>query len=440
MNLTEGSISKKLILFSLPMIVGNILQQVYNLADTMIVGKFIGADALAAVGSSYTLMVFLTSVIIGLCMGSGALFSEAYGAGNMERLREDIGLSFVFILGVTALMYLMLFPFKNAILLILRIPSDIFELTSGYVGVIFTGIIFVMLYNFFAYLLRSRGNSFIPLVFLAASSLVNIALDLIFVINLNLGVRGAALATVIAQALAGIGIMVYSLATLPLLREGLFIHEVRLQRLGKIVRNDLATAMQQSIMNFGILMIQGLVNSFGTIVMAAFAAAVKIDTIAYMPAQEFGNAYSMFVSQNHGANKPERIKRGTRTAFLMSIIFCAVASAVIFIFAGDLMLCFINPGEKEILAHGIRYLRIEGAAYIGIGMLFLWYGYYRGIGRPEISLVLTIISLGTRVLLSYTLAPHTPLGVNAIWISIPIGWFLADAAGAMIRKNSKNLR
>lgn len=188
-------------------------------------------------------------------------------------------------------------------------------------------------------------------------------------------------------------------------------------------------------------MIQGLVNSFGTVVMASFAAAVKIDTLAYMPAQEFGNAYSLFISQNFGASKRDRIRQGTRMAFAISVIFCILVSGIVFCFAGDLMAIFIDREEMTIIAEGVRYLRTEGALYPGIGILFLWYGYFRGINKPHISLILTILSLGTRVLLSYAFAPRSPLGVLAIWISIPIGWGLADAAGLLFyRKNSEKQR
>ncbi|MDO4492213.1 MAG: MATE family efflux transporter [Lachnospiraceae bacterium] len=436
-NLTEGPIARKLILFALPMIAGNMLQQIYNLVDTMIVGKYIGAGALAAVGASYTLMVFLTSAVIGLCMGSGALFSADYGAQDKGKLREDIVLSFLFIAGVTLLLYLILLPCQREILKLLRIPSEIFSVTEEYVGVILMGIVFVVLYNFFAYLLRAMGNSLVPLLFLAASSLVNIVLDLLFVISFRQGVKGAAIATVIAQALSGVGLTLYSFRKLEILKDCLQRRNWQWNRLREIMVHDAATSVQQSVMNFGILMIQGLVNSFGTSVMAAFAAAVKIDTIAYMPAQEFGNAYSLFVSQNFGAEKRDRIGRGTRLSFLMSAGFCLMISALVWIFAGKLMTLFVDPAETEILSHGIRYLRIEGAAYVGIGMLFLWYGYFRGIAKPQISLLLTVISLGTRVVLSYTLAPHTSFGVNWIWCSIPIGWFLADVAGLCLKGREK---
>lgn len=421
------------------MIAGNLLQQVYNLVDTLIVGRFLGADALASVGSSYTLMVFLTSVVIGLCMGSGAFFSADFGAGNQNRLREDIWHSFWFILTVSVLICVVIYPCMNIILRMLQTPEELMNLTKEYVRIVFAGIIFVFLYNFFAFLLRAMGNSLVPLVFLAASSVINIALDIWFVVGLEFGVGGAALATVIAQAFSGIGIAVFCIMRLPVLKFGGSNSRVRWnsERMKEIIKNDIATGIQQSVMNFGILMIQGLVNSFGAVVMASFAAAVKIDTLAYMPAQEFANAYSLFVSQNYGADRKERIREGTRISIAVSAGFCAAVSVLIFIFAESLMGVFVDPGETAIIAEGARYLRIEGAAYIGIGILFLWYGYLRGINMPHISLLLTVISLGTRVLLSYALAPRTPLGVIVIWISIPIGWLLADVTGWVMYKNNR---
>lgn len=437
-DLTEGSIWQKLIRFSLPMIAGNLLQQIYNIVDTLIVGKYLGADALAAVGSAYTLMTFITSIIIGLCMGSGAFFSADYGAADEKKLREDAGLSFWFILGVSLVIYLIIYPGMPLILQLLQTPEELMELMREYVSVVFVGIIFLFLYNFFSYLLRAMGNSIIPLIFLAAASVLNIVLDLWFVIGLKLGVSGAAAATVIAQAVAGVGITVYSAVKLTVLREDKYSIGWNGERFKQIVLNDVSTGIQQSVMNFGILMIQGLVNSFGTTIMAAFAAAVKIDTIAYMPAQEFGNAYSLFVSQNYGAKKEERIRKGTGISFLTSFVFCVVISIIIFIFAGNLMEIFVKEKEIRIIAEGAGYLRIEGAMYVGIGILFLWYGYFRGVNKPYISLLLTVISLGIRVALSYALAPNTPLGVTAIWWSIPIGWAIADIVGYILYRNQRN--
>ena len=191
-------------------------------------------------------------------------------------------------------------------------------------------------------------------------------------------------------------------------------------------------------MNLGILMVQGLVNSFGTAVMAAFAAAVKIDAFAYMPVQDFGNAFSTFIAQNYGAKNEARIRRGLKGAVLLAILFCAVISVLVFVCARPLMELFVDAAETEIIWEGVRYLRIEGVFYCGIGCLFLLYGLYRALGRPGMSVVLTVISLGTRVGLSYLLSALPVFGVTGIWWSIPIGWVLADAAGAayyLVHKN-----
>ena len=438
-NLTEGKILKTMLIFALPMILGNLLQQVYNIADTMVVGRFLGAEALAAVGSAYTLMIFLTSVIIGLCMGSGAVFSIAYGAGNQQELKKSIWVSFVFVGIVTIVMNATVFIWTRPILRLLQIPEEVYLLMYQYIRIIFSGILFVFLYNFFACLLRAVGNSVVPLWFLAMSSVLNIILDLWFVAGLGKGVEGAAAATVIAQMAAGLGICVYTLWRVPVLRIEKQYMRMEKSVLNRVMQYSVFTCAQQSVMNFGILMIQGLVNSFGTVTMAAFAVAVKIDTLAYMPAQEFGNAFSLFVSQNFGARKYERIRKASGMAVKVSVSFCLVISVIVWIFAAPLVEIFLTDPQPAIVSAGVNYLHIEGVFYWGIGCLFLLYGLYRGMEKPVMSLVLTVISLGTRVALAYLLAPMPQFGVNAIWWAIPVGWILADLTGFVyylrIRKN-----
>lgn len=438
-NLTEGKILKTMLIFALPMILGNLLQQVYNIADTMVVGRFLGAEALAAVGSAYTLMTFLTSVIIGLCMGSGAVFSIAYGAGNQQELKKSIWVSFVFVGIVTIVMNATVFIWTRPILRLLQIPEEVYPLMYQYIRIIFSGILFVFLYNFFACLLRAVGNSVVPLWFLAMSSVLNIILDLWFVAGLGKGVEGAAVATVIAQMAAGLGISVYTLWRVPVLRIEKQYMRMEKSVLNRVMQYSVLTCAQQSVMNFGILMIQGLVNSFGTVIMAAFAVAVKIDTLAYMPAQEFGNAFSLFVSQNFGARKYERIRKASGMAVKVSVSFCLVISVIVWIFAASLVEIFLTDPQPAIVSAGVNYLHIEGVFYWGIGCLFLLYGLYRGMEKPVMSLVLTVISLGTRVALAYLLAPMPQFGVNAIWWAIPVGWILADLTGFVyylrIRKN-----
>ncbi len=436
-SLIRGNITGSLLLFALPMMAGNLLQQFYNITDTFIVGRFLGTEALAAVGSAYTLMTFLTSILIGLSMGNGVFVSICFGKEERRRLRTGVFLSFLLIFGITAVMNIAVFLLLEPILLFMNIPAEVQPLMREYLAVIFLGLFGVFLYNYFTCLLRAIGNSAVPLWFLLLSTVVNILLDLVFVVPLQMGVAGAAWATIIAQYLSGLGVMAYTLVKCP---------EFRVQRremrwdqgiLSEIAGLSVLTCLQQSVMNFGILMVQGLVNSFGTTVMAAFAAAVKIDSFAYMPVQDFGNAFSTFAAQNFGAGKPERIREGIRKALLCITVFCLTVSALVFLFAGQLMLIFVKPEETAVIAEGVRYLRVEGAFYIGIGILFLLYGFYRAVKKPGMSLVLTVISLGTRVLLAYATAGA--VGVTGIWAAIPIGWFLADLTGYLYYRRQKNL-
>lgn len=427
--MTVGGITSTLLRFTLPMMLGSLMQQCYNIADTLIVGRCIGPHALAAVGSAYSLMVFLTSVLLGLAMGSGTVFSLQFGAGNFRGLRRSIYVSLVLIGCVTAVLTAAAFLLIDPILRLLQVPSEIYSMLRIYLLIIFGGIPLTFLYNFYAALLRAVGDSVTPLWFLGISVVLNIGLDLLFILVFDMGVGGAALATVMAQGVSAIGLMLYVLGRRPELRlrkEDMHFDRVSVK---EIVSFSSLTCVQQSVMNFGILMVQGLVNSFGTAVMAAFAAAVKIDSFAYMPVQEFGNAFSTFVAQNFGAGKQARIRRGVRSAFVKSVLFSLAVSVAVFLLARPLMLIFVRAEETEIIRIGVQYLRIEGVFYFGIGILFLLYGYYRAIRMPGMSVVLTVLSLGTRVVLAYALAAIPSVGVTGIWWSIPIGWALADAVG-----------
>lgn len=344
-DLTKGKISKNLILFALPMMAGNLMQQFYNIADTLIVGRVVGKNALAAVGSAYTLMTFLTSIFLGLSMGAGALFSIYKGKNDKHALRVAVAHAFVLIMAVTVFVNVLVYVCMHPILWFLRVPQEVME--------------------------GMRQYPVIMKEILTLSSL---------------------------------------------------------------------TCLQQSVMNFGILMVQGLVNSFGATTMAAFAAAVKIDTFAYLPVQDFGNAYSTFVAQNYGAKDYGRIRKGTKEAFAVSIVFSIIISVLVCAFAAPLMQIFVKAQETAVIVCGVQYLRIEGAFYCGIGCLFLLYGYYRAINKAQMSVVLTVISLGLRVVLAYILS--VPLKAPGIWVAIPIGWGVADVTGLCYMKyeNHKNLK
>ena len=410
-DLTNGSIAGSMLRFALPLMLGNLLQQCYNIADTLIVGQVLGAEALAAVGSSYALIVFITSIFIGLCMGCSAVL--------------------LIVGGTTLLLNILSLTFLSPIIKILQTPPELEAMTYRYLFLIFLGMIPMAVYNFYAFLLRSVGNSSSPLYFLLISVALNIVLDVLFMVGLKMGVEGAALATVISQIVSATGIYLYTWKQFPELRLSRDDRQIDFFSIRKIASFSYLTCMQQSVMNLGILMVQGLVNSFGTTVMAAFAAAVKIDSFAYMPVQDFGNAFSTFIAQNFGARRHDRIRQGICCAWLTTTLFAGIVSILVFFFAAELMSIFIPASEQEIISIGVAYLQIEGSFYIGIGYLFLFYGYFRAVSRPSVSLILTIISLGTRVILAYSLAAIPSLSYNGIWWSVPIGWILADIAGVL---------
>ena len=300
--LLEGPVLKSILILVLPLFLSNLMQQFYNIADTIIVGKFIGSHALAAVGSSFTFMVFLTSIIYGLCLGAGSIFSIYFGENNERGLKGAIHSSFVLILVLNIVLNIIAYVFIDDIIRLLNVPKEISPMMKEYLLIIFSGILATTLYNFTASVFRSLGDSKTPMIFLSFSVVLNIFLDLLFINIFRWNVFGAGLATVISQYISGLGLFIYAYIKLKQFRYTKGENLVNLSTIKIIGKYSILTSLQQSIMNFGILMIQGLVNSFGTSVMAAFAAGVKIDAFAYMPVQDFGNAFSIFVSQNYGVS------------------------------------------------------------------------------------------------------------------------------------------
>lgn len=426
-DFTSGPIRRSLILFSLPLIAGNLLGQLYNIVDTWIVGRYLGSAALGAVGSAFSLMILLNSLLLGLCMGSSVVFSQLWGEGKKDQMKTAQVNAFFLIAAVCAVLLTLSYLSLPGITKLMRIPEEATAHFTGYLRIIFLGIPFTFLTHFYSSQLRSVGNSLTPLIYLLLSTAVNILLDLLFVLRFHWGVAGAAWATVIAQGMSGLGLALDTFFRAPQLRPQRTHLRLEGKLLSRIASVGILTSIQQSIMNFGILMVQSLVNSFGIATMAAFAAGVKIDAFAYSPAQDFANGFATFVAQNAGAGQDERVRKGFREASALSLGFCLLVSILVFLFARPLLTLFIAPSEGAVLDIGVGYLRMEGLFYAGIGMLFLLYATYRGLERAGMSIILTVISLGLRVLISYAMAPG--LGVWVIWLSIPIGWIISDAVG-----------
>jgi len=329
MDRKKGNPTKLILNFAFPMLIGNIFQQVYNMVDSIVVGRFVGKNALAAVGSSFSLMNFITLLIIGLCMGSSIVISQYFGAEDYEGLKRVVSTSFIFMLIFTIFLSVLTFLFTKPLLILIKTPAEILEDSTSYLQIVFAGLIFTFLYNASASLLRALGDSKTSLYFLVIACIINIVLDLVFVLNFKMGVAGVAYATVIAQAVASILSLIYVFSKVPILRmkkkEFVFDRTI----FPVIAKYSFLTSIQQSIMSIGMVAVQGLVNTFGADVIAAFTAAGKVDSFAYLPVQDFGNAFSTYVAQNVGAGKKERVHEGVKSAVKIIIIFCIISSILI---------------------------------------------------------------------------------------------------------------
>lgn len=296
-----------------------------------------------------------------------------------------------------------------------------------------SGLFFLTLYNISAAILRAFGDSKTPLIYLVIATLINVIFDFVFVIYTDLGVKGPALSTFLAHFVTSIPILIHLLKHTKHLKKPFKIDKAIFK---EVWSYSMLTSIQQSIMNFGILMIQGLINSFGVIAIAAFTIGVRIDAFAYMPAQDFANGFAIYVSQNRGVKRFDRIKRGFISSLFTQTIFTGVVTIVILLFSTPLIKLF-SPHDLEVIALGKTYLNIEGLFYVLIGYLFLFYALFRGLGQFKTSILLTVISLGTRVLLAFGLI-YLGFGIRSIFWSIPVGWLLADMAGFYFFKKDMN--
>ena len=433
--MTEGSIWKSILLFSVPLILGNLLQQLYNTADSIIVGNFLGSNALAAVGSSGSPIYLLIGFSQGVAVGAGVVVSQYLGAKDKKETRIAVHTS----LAIAAILGLILtvggIAVSRTLLVWMNTPDEVLGDAVTYMKLYFGGVLFSVIYNMAAGILNAAGNSRRSVLYLACASITNIILDLVFIAGLKMGVAGAAIATDISQ-------LVSCVLSLRFLMKVDADYKVELSSVrpdkrmtSRIIRIGLPTGIQSMVINLSNALLQSSVNSFGSVAMAGYTAANNIFGFLYAAANSITQACMSFTSQNYGAGNKERIRRGTKESFAISTAFSLVISALVFAFAAPLMQIFVSSAETAVIASGVRYLRIEGAFYFGIGCLFLLYGYYRAIKRAEMSVVLTVISLGIRVLLAYVLSA-TFLGETGIWMAIPIGWILADLTGLLYMRKT----
>ncbi|MDO5397736.1 MAG: MATE family efflux transporter [bacterium] len=419
--MTQGEPMRLIFGFAAPMLLGNIFQQFYNIADSTIVGRFVGAEALAAVGATSTLQMLTLCLCFGLTNGAGVIVAQCIGAKSYEQLRKTLG-SLICVVSVTVAVMLTLgIIFAPAALRFLSVPDEIIDLSAVYFKIIMAGAPFMMAYNTCSAVMRSMGNSKTPLFMLMISSGVNIALDLVFVVLLHLGVAGAAAATVISQAVSAAACIIWLVRSrFDLHLDGLKIRPDR-ESVVNILKTGLPAALQSSMIAIGNLGIQRLINSFGTMTVAAYAAAGKVDSIAIMVVVTMGMSLSVFCGQNAGAGRTDRIRSGLYKTLSFVLAYCLVLALIMMFFGRNLLSVFLDANEaEEALNIGEQYLKIIGVAYFMAGVMRCYLNVVHGTGDVNVSMATGLAELAVRIIASYILV--IPFGLIGLWIAIPVSW------------------
>lgn len=432
-NMTSGSIPRHLVRYAVPAILGDLFQVTYNAVDSVIVGKYAGAGALAAVGVASPLMSVAMFFIIGMGVGASVLMSEFYGAGDGRTLRRQFATTLAMGAAFSLAITLGLFALTGPLLRLCRTPAEIFADTAGYLRVVALGMVVTSMYNILAAASRSIGDTVTPLNCLVAGSLCNVALDLLFVAKLGLGVAGAAWATVIAQGVSAMLCAVLLRKNEPVLfasREDFAVDKALLR---KTIRFSAPSALQQAGIYVGKLLVQSAVNPLGVSAIAAFNAVNRIDDYALIPERDIANGETVLVAQNHGANQPERMRRGFYAAMAMEVAYGLVVSVAVFALATPLMRLFVDPGETEVIRLGARYLRLMGLFYIMPGVTNGLQGYMRALGKLKLTMYVTYAQMFTRAAFTFLLIGR--MGLDAVPLACAAGWTLMTVweVGLMIK-------
>lgn len=441
-NLTEGKPLKLLFFFSLPMLMGNLFQQLYNMVDSMVVGNFVGADALAAVGASFPVVFLSVALAAGLSMGCNVVISQLFGAGRIREMKTTISTALIGQFVMSLVIMLIGELIAPTILRLLKTPENIMADSLVYLQIYFGGAVFLFIYNTLNGIFNALGDSKTPLFFLIISTLTNIVLDLTFVIKFQMGVAGVAWATLIAQGICAILSFITMMHRITKLvdepgheNEGKrpMFHFSAVQRIARI---GVPSMVQQSIVSVSMLMMQGLVNSYGSIYIAGYTAATKIDSLAMMPNMNFSNAMSSYTAQNIGAGKMDRVKEGYKANMFMVIIFSIIITSTIFLFGPALINLFMDSSANvEVLQHGMSYMKIVSTFYILMGVMFTSNGLLRGAGDMKFFMASSLFNLLARLIVAYTLSRY--IGSIAIAVSIPIGWLVGGGISFLRFKSGK---
>ncbi|HOC35568.1 MAG TPA: MATE family efflux transporter [Tenuifilaceae bacterium] len=435
-DFTTGSETQHILRFATPMLIGDIFQQLYNVVDSIIVGRFIGDKALAAVGASFPVIFVIIALVLGIGIGSTVVISQYFGARNFDMVKRAANTIYIFLLISGVVVTAIGLMASGAIFRMLHLPEELMKPARTYLNIFMLGMVVMFAFNAIASILRGIGDSKTPLYFLLISTLTNVGLVLLFVVKFRWGIAGAAWATVISQVVAFIIALIYLNHSQHMLSINLRTMKFDRQIFRQIVKIGLPTGIQQTMVALGSMAMMGIVNSFGTTVIAAFTVASRLDALIATPIMDFAAALSGFVGQNIGANKIDRVKRGLRSTLKISISFCVVNIAIILIFGHSLMGIFTK--SSDVIAIGYQYLLVVSLFYIIFSVMFSINGLLRGVGAAVVPMYITLLSLWIfRIPLAYLLSKTFGMGALGIWWSIPIGWTMgAIAAVAYYRHGS----
>ena len=420
-DLTIGREGKLIFFFALPMLLGHLFQQFYSMVDSAIVGKFLGKEALAAVGASFPIIFTMIALMIGIASGGMVVISQYFGAKDMVKVKKATETIYIFMFAASIILTIAGLLLVDPIFRITKLPLELLPMAKTYINIYIAGIILFFGYNGTAAILRGMGDSKTPLYFLVISTIANIFLDLLFVLVFKWGIAGAAFATLVSQGGALFTAMIYLHKTHDIInfnfRQWTFDREI----FRACFRIGLPTGLQQTFVALGMMALFSIVNTFGTNVVAAFSAAGRIDSIATVPAMVFAQALSSFVGQNIGAGKIDRVRKGLIMTMLMSWASSIIISFVLIIFRSHIMHIFTNKDEVEVIRIGGEYLTIVTSFYLVFATMFTLGGVMRGAGDTLIPMFITLLSLWLiRIPLAYFLSDK--MGETGIWWAVPIGW------------------
>lgn len=419
-DMTTGKIMPLLVKFTIPLVLGNLFQLTYNAVDSIIVGHFVGKEALAAVGICNPISTLMILFLNGLCMGASILMGMQYGAREYDTLHRQISTTMLSGVIFSVFLTLICVIFAVPILHLMQVDPSIMVMTTQYLRIIFVGLVFTFLYNFFSSTLRALGDSNSPLYFLIISAILNIFGDLFFVVVLHAGSNGCAVSTVISEALCCLFCIIYIQKKVPILRLGKKWMVFDPSLLKKTIAYGWASAMQQATVQLGKLGIQAIVNTMGVSVAAAFAVVNRIDDFAYTPEQNIAHAMTALMAQNKGAGKKDRMREGFRCGLVLETIYGIAVFIVCFVFARHLMMLFVK--DEEVISHGVTYLHLISVMYILPAFTNGIQGFFRGIGDLKITLISSFINMGVRVLAAAPLVLIMHLGIEALPFSYLAGW------------------